>query len=173
MRPSVLYSITNTNTNLKTIKVNGAFKKKERGEKKDGATFTKKLVLILFAFLVVLIFLTNNENKKLSVLGSSGSGKSILITEILNNFTKCTNSQVEPTFVYCYKTQLPEGLIRTANSYCYQGIPNLKNLRLEFAKDNKPLVLVLDDLLSGKNKKCNIFHFFSSRLKKKKYNFLT
>lgn len=88
-------------------------------------------------------------SSQLSILGSSGSGKSVLIAEILNNFSKCTGSNQEPTIVYCYKTQIPDSLQRTKNTFVYPGIPNLKNARLEFAKDNKPLVIVLDDLLSG------------------------
>lgn len=89
-------------------------------------------------------------SKQLSVLGSSGSGKSVLIAEILNNFTKCTDATVDPTYIYCYKSQVPEGLTKRQGAYCYQGIPNLKNLRLEFAKDKKPVVIVFDDLISGK-----------------------
>lgn len=58
--------------------------------------------------------------------------------------------------MYCYKTQLPEGLKNTSLSYSYQGIPNLKNIRLELAKNGRPLVIVLDDLLSG----IHILNFF-------------
>ena len=81
-------------------------------------------------------------------MGSSGTGKSVLITEILNNFTECTGSKEKPTFLYCYKTQLPNGLIKTPNSFVYQGIPNLKNFREHFANGKTPIVIVLDDLLS-------------------------
>ena len=81
-------------------------------------------------------------------MGSSGSGKSVLITEILNNFTKCTDSNEKPIYVYCYKTQLPSGLIKTQNSFVYQGIPNLKNFREHYADGKTPIVLVFDDLLS-------------------------
>lgn len=50
--------------------------------------------------------------------------------------------------MYCYKTQLPSGLVKTPHSYVYQGIPNLKNFRAHFADGKTPIVLILDDLLS-------------------------
>ena len=86
---------------------------------------------------------------QLSVLGSSGSGKSVLITEILNNFSKITDSAVEPAFVYCYKTQLPEGLKTTKCCFSYPGIPNIANIKAELVQEGRPLVIILDDLLSG------------------------
>lgn len=50
--------------------------------------------------------------------------------------------------MYCYKTQLPSGLVKTPNSYVYKGIPNLENFRKHFADGKTPVVLILDDLLS-------------------------
>ena len=82
------------------------------------------------------------------VFGSSGSGKSVLISEILNNFTKCTDSKQQPLFVYCYKTQLPSGLVKTSNSFVYKEIPNLKKFREQYADGNRPIVLIFDDLIS-------------------------
>lgn len=88
--------------------------------------------------------------QQLCLSGSSGVGKSVLTTEILNNFDKCTDSKIKsPTYVYCYKSRLPDDLQKSSNSYVYQGIPNLKNLRLKLADGKSPLVLVFDDLLSG------------------------
>ena len=78
-----------------------------------------------------------------------GSGKSHLIAEILNNFTLCTDSKAQPVTVYCYKSQVPETLRPSSTTFTYQGIPNLKALRQKLADGDTPVVLVLDDLLSG------------------------
>jgi len=95
----------------------------------------------------------------LALLGSSGTGKSVLISEILNNFTTCTGSESKPTVIYCYKTELPSGLLPGPNVYVYRGLPNLKNVRLQFAKEGHPVVIVFDDLLSGKFKFTSFWNF--------------
>jgi len=74
----------------------------------------------------------------------------VLIAEILNNFGKCTGTAADPITVYCYKTELPSKLKHRPNIFIYKGLPNLKNIRLQFARNNYPLVIVFDDLLSGK-----------------------
>ena len=100
-----------------------------------------------------IVKIENYKNSRLEAQKTaprSGSGKSQLIAEILNHFTLCTDSEVQPTTVYCYKSQVPETLSPSSSTFTYQGVPNLRALRQKLADGHKPVVLVLDDLLSGK-----------------------
>ena len=101
---------------------------------------------------------------QLALLGSSGTGKSVLIRELIENLEVCTNSTATPTFIYCYKTELPQGVNTRPNIYTFKGIPNLKNVRLQFANGKSPLVIIFDDLLSGIFFNIRIYKLFSTTL---------
>lgn len=93
---------------------------------------------------------------KLAMFGASGSGKSFLISEILQHFSTITKPPERLSggkrsvhnlgVLYCYKSRMPDNLSTPVKQY--RGLPNVDDiLDCKYKHGYDGIVLVLDDLM--------------------------